>query len=147
MAQITTAKINSDFCKIGLPEIASVFLELNYTTHCRSKHQFQTFLVLDSLRASQWRLHTAGDTWLNLQFATERWAIKQVSETPFRLSDDQLVTAALQVLARTRRSCTVTDQSLLSVRVRRTMEEKKLRPCGVPINMGAWFLWTISIWS
>lgn len=63
-----------------------------------------------------------------------------------RLSDDHLLYAALQVLVRTWRSCTVTDQSLLSVRVRLMMEEKKLLPCSGPINMGAWFLWTISIW-
>lgn len=31
-------------------------------------------------------------------------------------------------------------QSLLSVRVRLISEEKKLRPCGGPISMGAWFL-------
>lgn len=42
---------------------------------------------------------------LNLQFATVRWAIKQASKTTFTNgpSDDQLVTAALQVLLRTRK--------------------------------------------
>lgn len=51
------------------------------------------------------------------------------------------------MLVATPRSCTVMDQSLLSVRVRLMMEEKKLRPWGGPISIGAWFLWIISIWK
>lgn len=146
MARITTAKINPDACKIGLPEIASVFLELNYTTHCRPKHQFQTLLVfwgwIEGLTSPYCRQNMS-ETYSLLLNA----GLSNRHQRPLlRLSDDHLLNAALQVLVRTWRSCTVTDQSLLSVRVRLMMEEKKLLPCSGPINMGAWFLWTISIW-